>query len=99
MKGANNMAERALQQSKSWDDYVDGKLKIDRGEFYRTGIPQYVYSENGVLWFKLILKTGRIVEKAYADLSRQYMAEGVQWRDIIDKRTIETYEVLAWKEI
>lgn len=93
------MGDRLLQQSKNWDDYLNNKIEIDRKQFYRTGIPRYVYSDNGLLVFKLILNNGTIVEKAYVDLSRQYSAEGTQWRDLRTKRPIETYEVVAWKEI
>jgi len=93
------MEVRVLQQSKSWDDYINKKIEPKKGEFYKEGFPRYVYDNHGVLVFKLILSNGDIIEKAYVDLSQQYMADGTQWRNGITRNVVYDLWVIAWKEV
>lgn len=97
-EGAKNMLRKILQQSKSWNDYADKKITLDENQFYREGFPKCVYNDNSLLFFKLILNNGNIIEKAYVDLSQQYMAEGKQWMNAIDGNLISKDRVVAWKE-
>lgn len=92
------MTKKIIQQSKNWDNYINKKIKLDENQFYKEGFPKYVYGNNGLLTFKLILCNGDVIEKAYVDLSQQYMAEGTQWRNVVNENVVYDYWVAAWKE-
>lgn len=94
------MEDKVLQQSKSWDDYINNKLQIDKYEIYKEGFPRYVfYGNDSLIKFKLILGNGDVIDKAYVDLSQQYMADGKQWRNVSNNDVIYGHKVVAWKEI
>jgi hypothetical protein len=87
-----------IQQSKSWDEYTNGNITIDKNMFYKEGFPRYTLSNRNHIKFQLILCDGRIIDNATIDDSRQYYSEGRQWNDA-KGNVIYEHWVVAWKEI
>jgi hypothetical protein len=92
------MLNKNLQESKSWNDYINGKLNLDENKFYTEGFPKYTYSEYNPLKFQLVLSNGNIKTNVTVDDSQQFMAEGRQWRDA-KANLIQDYWVVAWREM
>jgi hypothetical protein len=91
--------EKNLQQSKNWDKYINGELEIKFGNIIESGFPRYFYHGGCVpIKFKLVLWDGDIIENATIDDSRQYYAEGIEWRDS-KGGVIYPHLVVAWEQM
>ncbi|HSV95115.1 MAG TPA: hypothetical protein VLH94_04070 [Spirochaetia bacterium] len=83
-----------LQKSPSWD-----KANMLEGFFVRTGYPfkeKFPQDYSGKT-FTLITRDGKRHEGVRVDDSRQYAAEGKQWRNCFGD-TIDDYVVVCWIE-
>jgi hypothetical protein len=84
-----------LRKSRHWDERKNEQSFPKSGYPYREGWPDCGPGENIV--FEIVMMDGKRTQ-GYVDFTTQYIAEGLNWRDL-NGELIDKYFVVAWKEV
>ena len=95
MTNTKQDTQREKQQSPNWERYKDAEGKIN-GFPFKEGFPTGGPFGTVNKMYEIITGDGSRY-RAIPDYSRQYYAEGIQWRTT-EGETLDKFFVAAWRE-